>query len=262
VIQPATEGKGRSFRATLISSVESKCLWDGGQTDATRPIWMMLAGSENELRPFVANLRIGKKAETLGNGYRRRGAEKLEILKSCKFQCVWQRYPEGCTATLFEPTLFRLDPGMVDPLGVSFCILFDREWVSRVPMEPKIAQYIVKHFPKVPGDKIEHLMRLAPLFVAYLDRRTRCPLIPDPRFYAQILCGALENGLASLEREADKYYNSYYDKPWGVHSIAHETYRPEDAGILTSLAMKTDHPTLEEFLAEQVQIYFKNVESS
>lgn len=257
IIQPATEGKGRSFRGTMVAYVVAPNLWEGGSSDNVRPVWAMFAGTENELRPFVANLRTGRKAEILGNG---RTKVKVEMLKSAGFQCAWQRNEHGAVATVFEPDIFRLDPGMVDPKGITFCILPDVQWASEVKQDPEVAQYIVKFFPKAPGDFIVDLMRLAPLFIAYLDRRTRCPLIPDPRFYAQVLCGALECGIATFPGEVDKYY-SHWDKPWGFHNNGFNQYNVSSVGIGLGIAMNTDHTTFESFLSEQVQLYFARVSS-
>ena len=51
--------KGRQFRAVCLATIEADSLWDGGETagDKIRPVWAAFAGSDGELRPFVANMR-------------------------------------------------------------------------------------------------------------------------------------------------------------------------------------------------------------
>jgi hypothetical protein len=232
-IEPQKEGKGRSFRATLVSYVEARRLWPAGN-DTIRPVHMTLAGSDQELRPFVANLRTGKKAVC---GYKSR--ERYEVLKSAGFQCAWQRTSKGSVVTLFAPDLFCLDPGMVDPKGVSFVMLPARAWLKPTAVALP---------PCVPEERAEDVLRSASLFIAYLDRRTRCPLIPDERFYVQVLANALDQGLASFSRK------NRYASSWGEGSLVE--VGTEDAGLAPGILFSSTHETLETFLAEQVKTYF------
>lgn len=264
VIQPAKEGKGRSFRSTLVSYVTADRLWAGGQTstEVTRPVWAMFAGTDNELRPFLANLQLGRKAEVFVKGQFRKTPERFEILKSSGFQSAWQRTPLGSVATLYAPDLFRLDPGMVDPKGLSFCILPSVAWLADVPIGPEVYDHLRRLRTSAPLELETWLCHMGPLFVAYLDRRTRCPLIPDPRFYVQVLVGALEQGLASRSLDPSKYY---YDSnlPWGCHK-RHGFFecRTEEAGHAPGLAFHASHEELEKFLAEQARVYFEMVQES
>lgn len=243
VIEPQKEGKGRSFRATLVSYVESIAVAPRGN-DAIRPVFLALAGTDNELRPFVANLRTGKKAEC---GYK--GREKYEVLKSSGYQCTWQRTPKGSLVTLFAPDLFALDPGMVDPKGVSFILLPARSWLR--PSSVEVPDY-------VPEDRADDVRALAPLFIAYLDRRTRCPLIPDPKFYAQVLASALNEGLASWSCDS----RSRWQRLWGEHDAGFEEYDTADVGLAPGVSFRADHATLEEFLAAEVRSYFGSDEEA
>lgn len=236
VIQQQKEGKGRAFTATLVACVEAREILPRGN-DAVRPIFLSLVGSDSELRPFVANLRTGKKAE---HGYK--GRERYEILKSAGYQCAWQRTSKGTLATLFAPDLFCLDPGMVDPKGVVFCLLPARSWLR--PLDVPVPDC-------VPEERMADVLGLAPLFVAYLDRRTRCPLIPDPRFYVQILAHALDQGLARFSRTAA----SRYGQSWGESSY-YEEAGTEDLGLAPGLFFHAGHDVLEQFLADEVKAFF------
>ena len=255
IIQPANkDGKGRSFSATMLAYVTANTLWDAGSNggDTVRPVWMMLGGSENELRPFVANIQMGRKAE-IPKAYSRRGAERFEVLKSAKFQTVWQRTPVGSVVTLFAPDIFRLDPGMVDPKGVEFCVLPDVRWLSDVQVDPKARAYL--DTMNVPQDRKEELLKVAPLFIAYLDRRTRCPMVPDQRFYVQILCAALQEGLASWSKN-DNYYR--HSVEWGYHPKGFQEWDTDTVGLAPGVVFQASHETLEKFLAIQVKLYFNN----
>lgn len=238
-IEPKSEGKGRSFSATLVAYVRADLLFSAALgADATRPIFIALAGTDQELRPFVANLRTGRKAE---HGYK--GREKYEVLKSAAFQTSWHRTLKGTLVSLFAPDLFALDPGMVDPKGISFCILPSKAWLKPSSVEVPDC---------VPEDRVDIVRGLAPLFIAYLDRRTRCPLIPDPRFYVQVLANALDQGLATFARDDANYWK----QGWGEHDSRFVEYGTEALGMAPGIAFRCSHEDLEVFLAEQVKNFF------
>lgn len=240
-IQPQDSGKGRAFRATLVAhAVYRHVVPDGGNT--TRPVFMVLAGTETALRPFVANLRLGRKAE---DGIGRRG-ETFEVLKSAGYAVAWQRAPKGALVTVYHPELFCLDPGMVDPKGVTFAILPARGWLR--PSAVPVPDY-------VPEDRVEDVRALAPLFTGYLDRRTRCPLIPDPRFAVQCLAAALDQGLAAFSSR------DRWSRGWGEGGLGFSTHGLEDAGYGPGLAFAAGHESLETFLAEQVRIFYGREEA-
>ncbi len=251
-------GKGRSFHGALLASVEADPLWEGGrtQTDNLRPVWAMFVGSEQELKPFVTNLLLGKKACTLSNSYSRRKGERVELLKSAGYQVSWQREVEGTIATVHLPDLFRLDPGMVDPKGITFVILPSQDWLSRQKIEQ---DSIVKHIQRfeypIAGEELPYLIPLAFLFAAYLDRRTRCPLYSDGRFYLQLMLACLEQGLASWPTPDDYY--GYRDSPFGQHhNFGFHQHDTDDAGLTQGIAFHAKHEELERVLAEQVEIFF------
>jgi len=259
------ESKGRAFRAFHLAHLKADALWEGGmtETEAIRPVWLMVGGSETEIRPFVTNLMLGKKADMPGR-FRSEG-KRFELLKSAGYQYIWQRIPEKgpdgrvdvkAIVMAFLPDLFRMDLGMVDPEGVNFCLLPTNEWVGQSTIDPNPSVVHVRTaFGKVgipiPDDDLRQLVPTAILFCAFLDRRTRCPLIADTCFYLQLFCSALAQGIAGWTR-GDAH------NTWGRHANLYlEEVGIEDVRIGLGVACKATHGELETFLAEQVKIYFE-----
>jgi hypothetical protein len=260
VIQPQEGKKGRSFRATCVAAVTADALFPEGCGTTIRPVWAMFAGSDAELRPFVANLRLGRKAERYTQSYNRRGgdSERYEFLKSIGYHMAWQREAEGSLVTLYHPELFRLDPGMVNPTGISFVMLVPKEWAAAQRLN---VQEVVQHvlpLCRLSTQILESLVPTAYLFAAYLDRRTRCPLIADGRFYLQLLIAALDQGLASFPGHNFRWPSSRDD--WGyVKSHGFTSDGLNTVGIIHAIAAKASHRDLESFLSDQVSEYFDRV---
>jgi len=258
VIAPQQEGKGRSFTATCLATIEAGALWQGGdnKSDLLRPAWAMFAGSENELRPFMANLTLGRRALIHGKQYSRRSSDgALEFLKSAGFSVSWQREAEGAIATIFLPDLFSLDPGMVDPSGIRFVLAPPSSWLQAqvVNAGPAVKHAARLGYP-IKEEDLAPLVPFAMLFCAYVDRRTRCPIPSGDRFPLQLMLACLSNGLASwptLDR------STYRDREFGQHSrmlfIAKET---ETVGLDRVLAFEAKHETFEALLAAEVARYF------
>jgi hypothetical protein len=266
IIAPQTEGKGRSFTAMCLASVEADRLWDGGQTDTDeqRPVWAMFANSEQELRPFMMNLKTGRKADIGKSNYSyRRKTDKMNFLRSAGYTVTWQREVEGSVATIFLPDLFQMDPGMVDPSGASFVVLPTVEWAKaqRIEVGPLVQH--VRHRvpldydrkPSLSDDDLANLVPTSFLFAAYLDRRTRCPLLSDARFYVQLMLACLKSGLASFSST-----RSHYNQEFGVHSaFGFSTIGTEDFGFSRGVAFQATHTEIERVLAEQITIFFNEV---
>jgi hypothetical protein len=267
VIQPKDEGKGRSFSATCVAFATADSLWEsGGKT--IRPVWAMFATSDAELKPFMANLKLGRKAEKASNAHQRRGGdeERLEFLKSAGYQITWQRAEEGSIATIFHPDLFRLDPGMVDPSGIKFVLIVPTDLSDAQQLDVESA---VKHvhpmFPTLDVAFLSSLVPTACLFAAFLDRRTRCPLVADTRFYLQLLVASLDRGFASLPGRNARYNNT--DRDWGLHSghgfnleIGGQSYARqgiETIGLKHAISVFGSHEVFEAFLADEVTLFFE-----
>jgi hypothetical protein len=259
----SSNGKGRSFRALLLACVEADSLWEGGaaDTEVMRPVWAMFAGSDQELRPFAANLKAGRKAifPKRDAGYTRSKEDKLELLKSAGYEQTWQREPEGSVVTTFLPDLFSLDPGMIDTKGIAFIVLPTVDWkgAQKIEVGP-IVQHARSFKHAVTDDQLADWVPLAFLFAAYLDRRTRCPIPPDGRFHLQLLLAALRDGLASWSTPRDSYRGYHDERPFGEHAAFRFTEVGTAAvGLMPGLAFKSKHDALEKLLADEVALFFK-----
>jgi hypothetical protein len=257
-IAPPTEGKGRSFSATLLASVEADLLWPGGHTagETIRPVWAMFAGSDQEMKAFVANLTMGRKATMPRDGYYRRGKEeRMEFLKSARYQQFAQRMPEGTVVTVYLQDLFQIDPGMVDPDGIRFILLPTQEWDSEQKIDHRpLYEHVVQCGYSLTEEFIADLAPTSYLFAAYVDRRTRCPLVADPKFYMQLMLACLQNGLATFAAPRDAYYNDKLG--FGVHqNKMYVEYETSDVGLRPGIAFNSDHMQFEELLAEQAALF-------
>ena len=263
-IEPKEEGKGRVFHATCLGTVEADALWEGGtsNTDDNRPVWAMFAGSEQGLRPFMANLTLGRKvlsgdASSHGRG---RNKDRMEFLKSAGYQTFFQREPEGVIATVFLSDLFRMDPGMVDPDVARFVLLIPSDWSEKQTIDPKpIVRHIrrLKAYEEIEEEEIRALVPLSFLFCSFLDRRTTAPLVSDGRFYMQLFLSCLEQGLASWASQRDQPYGR--ESRFGFHSAFRFEARIEGTGITRALAFQASHESIDRVMAEEVQTFFSKV---
>lgn len=272
VIQPKEEGKGRSFGATLAAVVTAYGLFPEGNDGKTiRPVWALFAGTDAELGSFAANLKGGRKAQEAG--YNRKGDdERIEFLKKVRYQTYWQRESEGSLVTFYHPELFRLDPGLIDPEGVHFVLLVPSDWSQAQQVD---AAAPVRHVralsPHLDEALLTSMVPAAYLFAAYLDRRTRCPLVADGRFYLQLLTAALEKGIASLPGNDIRHTSMYSREEWGRH--AHHSFDIQigdrydrlglDAiGLQHAISVRAKHAEFEAFLAEQVTLFYSRAKKS
>lgn len=239
IVQKRDAAKGRTFTAKLLAWMSADYLWATGDAKATRPIWMMLAGSDGELRPFVANLQTGNRAEVFTGSWSSRGSQKFEVLRSAGYHTSWQRTPHGSVATMYLPELFRLDPGMVDPTGIRFAILPEQVWL---PTAPPLTS---RRYPDLTDEELEYIPRIAPLFVAYLDRRTRCPIVADSDFHVRLLAECVRVKAARVvERQRDNRLGIATE---GLGAV----------GLAPGLVFGAKHVDFEALLAEQTRAHFE-----
>jgi hypothetical protein len=258
VVDSSASTKGRAFRAACAAFVEAPLVFPEAQSDNSRPVWAVFVGDDTSIRPFVANLRLGRRADC-GDDLR------IEFLRSLKFRAEFQREAEGTIATLYHPSLFALDPGMIDPEGASFVMLVPDDWARTQRLDvPAMLSHVEGAFPdcKLEVDELAGLAPAACLFAAYLDRRTRCPLPNDPRFYFRLFLAALDRKLAGIACEWSRYGSSV--DQWGRFRSSgyFDAYGLDRAGVRDAVAFRCEHADLEVFLAEQVAAYFKKTRSA
>lgn len=261
-IEPKGE-RGRVFTGHCAAFLTANHLFaEGAVGVCIRPAWAVFVGSDQEIRPFVTNLRLGRRAQ---RGFKDTPEERIEFLRSERFALDYQREREGTIATLYHPEIFRLDPGMIDPVSVGFVAIVPEDWAAAQHVDPTeplkhVARCMhpSKHWPDF--DELARMVPSACLFAAYLDNRTRCPIIPDPRFHLQILIAALDAKFASMPLEWSKYY-AYDREGWANNaSFAHKGIG--DVGVRHAIAAHGKQADVEAFLAEQTAIYFRATKGS
>lgn len=247
--------KSRSFRAPVLAEVFADTLVPGANGATTaRPAWMMLATSTAEAGPFVANLRLGRKAEVAGTGRGRSAAERYELLRSLGYAFAGQRHAEGAVVTAYLPDLFALDPGMVDTTGARFIVLAERRWLERGAMIEDPAGVAAELGHEIDEALARDLALVAPLFCAYLDRRTRAPLVPSARFYFRVLLACLRDGAASLPTTRGGYMR---ETGFGQHSrFALHASDIDAVGLLPPIAFDAKHDAIEALLADEAREHF------
>ena len=251
-ITPVHEGKGRTFRATCLGRVSADSVWESGDSKTARPVWAMFAGSEQELRPFIANLLAGRRVEPVTTRSRHDTEGRFEFLKSVAFRAIWQKEAEGSIVTVYLPPLFELDPGMVDPDGAAFLVMPPAAWAaSQIIDTAPIAKHMAAF--ELPDDlDVAPLVPLAFLFASYLDRRTRYPLLADGRFYLQLLLACLKQGLAS-------WPDTGYGEIFGVHRRYRFQALVEGLGLARPIVFCASHDAIGAMLDEQVAIFTETV---
>lgn len=237
-IAPEAGKKGRTFQGHLLGYATADSLWSGGGVgNGIRPVFVAWACSHGEVGPFMANLRLGRVVTMVDHrGYRRKKGPFIELLRSAGYVFHLQKFAEGVVVTAYLESLFVVDPGMIDPIGgINFVIL-----PPGAPVEGEPA-------PGGPSAKDTAIIKgLAPTFAAFVDRRTRAPLIPDPRFYEALLTACLDNGLASFSA-------LQWGCGWGRGRHGFEEHNLEAIGMGDGVAMHATHEAFERVLAEVVR---------
>ena len=278
VIESEEGRKSRSFRATLLSYVMADGLWDGGATDTgevKRPVLAVFAGTEQTLRPFAVNLRLGRRAlEPRDKNYGRKEVKGVELLRSGGYEYKWQHEGDGSLVTAYQGDLFAQDTGMVDPEGIRFVMLPSADWAAAQRIdEAPILQYAMRlyqaqhaserareaEFPD--RERLRAMIAPAHLLALYLDRRTRAPLIADGRFYLQLYVACLREGLASTSLRWDgSAYDHRNEKRFGIdYRLGYVEAGIEDVGFLPGCAFQAKHAEFERVLAAEVAVFSRIV---
>ena len=253
-IEPVQGKKGRTFSASLLAYVTADALWEGGEKgDGVRPVFMMVAASEGQAGPFVANLRLGRKA-IIGEqqSYSRSKKPTLECLKSAGYSFSSQRHPEGVVVTAYLPGLIHTDPGMVDPTGIRFVCLPPASGIFEDAL--KLIDTSEDSERKPSQEDARTMLKAAKMFAVYLDRRTRAPLVPHPRFHVRLLKACLDEKLAFLSSSSPSYMRA----SWGrSSSVGFEEHGTSDVGLSPGIVFQATHAAFESLLADVVSDHFK-----
>lgn len=271
-------GKTRSFSAALLGYLTADWLWPGGQssTSAIRPVYAVVGGTESSLRPFLANIRKGRKAALTSSHTRgwSRSSNWVEFLKTAGYAYVWQRGAQFHSVTIFLPQLFQVDPGMIDKEDCQFLSAPPMWWVKQqravLDADRPARVQILAHAnrlhlgdsgnglgcPKLTDDELLELVPMAAHFVMMLDRRTRRPLINNLGFAVQLYLAALAQELATYD-----YAMKYTDRfSWGCHVAARyeDIFKSVDFGRLgfaPPVVFRAPQLRVDQFLTEQVRLY-------
>lgn len=284
-----TPPKSRRFQVSYLAHICANGWWSGGQAtaDATRPVWLVCAGTERATRPFVANLQTGHRAALVP--YRPDQAltpspvARIELLKSAGYRFLWQRLTGGSDGplvlvTAYLPELFVLDPGMIDPEGIAFLALTPTWWAEQeraaLAHDTATRTTVVAHLKALAGRGRDtwrgftpetwlDLLPQAVHVVSFLERRTPRPLVSTPAFTLQLFLAGLEQGIWTrplpttaggtrpLAAPADEWAWAYHTDSAPV--VAHNA---EAVGLEPPIACRTTQAQLDAFLAAQVTRYF------
>ena len=273
------ETKGRSFQAQLLGYVQADTLWEIGKVDTRtkRPVWIVLAGGEQELRTFIANVRSGNTMVS-PNTYDGR----YEIMRSAEYEYHTQRIEDGekkyATARIYLPELFSLHQDMIDPLTCKFIMLIPRVWINDQQVSHNDAQAVVSHLaklgiagtPDVVNHSEWHYNRFTPqsifqsisaanYFAAMLDHHTEKPLVNELPFYVQLYYRFLAMGAANLpDKRGDYGYREENDpyRRFRRESTFTSIISPE-LGMLEPVMCNISQVELNKVLAHEVQTYFQ-----
>ena len=256
--------KSRSFRGVVFASVHADGIWDVGRAakETVRPLFSIVGADEAEAGALIANLRLGRK---FGDRPPAQKADRYkyttyEFAKSADYRWKQQRHPEGVLCQVFQPDLYAADPGMVDPKECTFALLPALTWLDAYPLDiDAMTSHCLAMMPGLPDELAERnspelraLAKIAPLWLVYLDRRTTCPLVPEPAFALQLLLGALHNGYATRGAKMD----SHASDSWGRGKWEYQEEGLADMKLAAGLVTHVDHKLLEPFLADNVARYY------
>lgn len=257
--------KGKSFEVGLLGYIVLDS--SGAYRETIRPVWMAYAESEDAVKPFTANVRMGAKLLVPDrNPGDLSSGTAFEFLRSGGFQYSVQRMPDGYSAvTVFEPEIFVLNPGMIDPTRIEFLVAPPTFWIhahgTKFQNAEAVSRYVQGlNLPDVPRGELTRLVPLASLFCGYLDHRSRVPLVQDPRFQLQLLVRCLSVGMARFAAPSRRGYGYGQETPdWGVSSGDIVGHNLSQAGLFCALRFVAPHDKFGDLVAEEVARYFRSI---
>lgn len=271
--------KTRQFSALYLGHLSIPMLWDAGyHAKESRPNYIVVAGTTAALKPFLANFHTkGLRADLQPNNGRSSWSRErnwYRCLKSGGYELSWQRDSSNVNgvqiATLMQPTVFQVDPGMIDPKEIKFASIPPQAWcqAQAATLNDKDKSKLIAHTIrlKLLGDEVtefgfptpfnsqEDVFNILPQAVHFthcLDKRTKRPLIAQLDFYLHLYLAALAKGIAS-------YWN---DHPWtwATHTWANDfTQRNAVAlGFCSGAIVNCSHKQMDRFLETEVPRYLE-----
>lgn len=244
--------KGRSFSAELLACAQADALWEGGgtTTDTIRPVWMVLAGSELELRAFMANLMTGKVAivDNRDRAYDALRGNKYEILRSAGYAHHTVKLGGGAVTTLYLPDLVCIDPGMVDPDYIRFIVIPAMAWVTAQSFDLIEARAIVERLAGMSWDitdtDLHNTLAEGVLFLAYLDRRCRYPIPFSPALGAWLMMVCEQKRVLHRPAPQCSYHHKYH------------VFGAKNAQSHPGFAFGAKHEDLSEILSSEIPRWF------
>ncbi len=198
--------KGRSFGAKLIACQMAEGYWENSSRDPLRPTFALFVTSAQEERPFLANLRDGRRLFIEGVGYSSRKGWPMEFLKSAGYTFDVQRTKAGALIEVTLKELFEYRPGMVDPEEVKFCMSLSEERLlaEEATLEHRGIDRVLRSFTFKEKNWYEgqaydprHVVAEGWRFAASINERaTEIPIVQDTRFTTRLLLSALHRGYA------------------------------------------------------------------
>ncbi len=204
----------------------------GQSGNARRPVFAIFAGPTQEMRPFLANLKLDGKLRihtARRKGYQSKAelrGESMEFMKTAAYNVDVQVHGSAMVATVYQPTLFYLEPigGIsADDQDAEFsyvCMPGAARLAAEQNRLDNATIYSHLHAAKFPqAADIAGFNAQAALFAAGVGRRIDIPIIHDMRFYAQLCAAFLNSGLATYATP-EPQRGTTFQKSWG-HNPRH-----------------------------------------
>lgn len=241
-----TKHEGRCFQATLLGRIDAPNLWEKG--DAQHPAMASFAGSEQQLRSFVANLQTGRPAQNVEGNYSSKHAN-IEFARSDKFRVVTSKLPGGgAVSTLFHRELFSLDPGLIDPKMIRFICAPPLPWIQGQVFDFERARQMFAALTgcylyelDITDEKLQVLLAEGLLLLSHLDKRCTYPIPGDPIFGAWLAMCCQGRCLFYHEEHIASKYRA----------------RVGSLGLHTGFAFQTSQSYFGDLLSENVKLWFK-----
>ncbi len=185
--------KGRTFSASALAYLTREDMVPS-RGSVLRPLVFIYACSLRESKAFTANARLGREIQITKK-------RSLELLRAFDYTFKHQTLANAIVTTAYLKEYLEIDPGMVDPRGIQFC-LCPTSIDLDIPGEGDIQQ-LTNHLGLASAYlreeeewgtealyfnqmKLDEALRLSPLVAAFLDRRSHSPILQDKYFKVQL----------------------------------------------------------------------------